>query len=255
MASKFYVVWAGKKPGIYTDWTHCKQQVEGFKGARYKSFKTNAEASAAFKGESLSASSSTHTTKRPASNKAGIKTYSPKEVAELKADVKLFTDGGCEPNPGEAGSGIALYRNDILDSLFYGLYDKMGTNNTAELLALFHAMKHASEAVKAEHSVIIFSDSKYSIQCICQWAVGWQKKGWKKSGGEIKNLELIKTMFTLYLQLKDYIQILHVNGHVGLEGNELADRMSMVAIEEKQVDLIKYKQELNVDSILALRRG
>jgi len=44
MAKKFYVVWQGRTPGIYTDWNSCKQQVDKFAGAKYKSFPTMVEA-------------------------------------------------------------------------------------------------------------------------------------------------------------------------------------------------------------------
>ena len=44
---KYYVVWQGKKPGIYTDWDECKEQVVGVQSAQYKSFDTMAEAEAA----------------------------------------------------------------------------------------------------------------------------------------------------------------------------------------------------------------
>ena len=46
---KYYVVWQGKQPGIYTDWDTCKEQVAGVQGAQYKSFPTLAEAEAAIK--------------------------------------------------------------------------------------------------------------------------------------------------------------------------------------------------------------
>ena len=36
--NKFYVVWQGKKPGIYKSWNDCKKQVDGFTGALYKGF-------------------------------------------------------------------------------------------------------------------------------------------------------------------------------------------------------------------------
>ena len=44
---KYYVVWQGKQPGIYTDWDTCKEQVHGVVGAQYKSFDTLQEAEAA----------------------------------------------------------------------------------------------------------------------------------------------------------------------------------------------------------------
>ena len=46
--SKFYVVWHGVEPGIYTDWDKCKQQINGFEGAIYKSFATREEAEEAY---------------------------------------------------------------------------------------------------------------------------------------------------------------------------------------------------------------
>ena len=44
MAGKFYAVKKGRKPGIYMSWDACKAQVMGFPNARYKGFKTKAEA-------------------------------------------------------------------------------------------------------------------------------------------------------------------------------------------------------------------
>lgn len=259
MAKKYYVVWQGRETGIFTDWATCKKQVDKFAGAKYKSFPTLAEAEGAFNGSgAVQSKSSTNKASGSAVKKtsgAGVKTYTAAEIAVMAIDCKIFTDGGCEPNPGEAGSGVAVYRNGVVDELWYGLYNPMGTNNTAELNALHHAMMMAEDELQKEKSVAIFCDSKYSIQCITQWAVGWQKKGWKKSGGEIKNLDLIKEMFALYLTLKDKIQILHVNGHVGVEGNELADRMSILAIKSRDKGFVRYSGELDLSEILAMRAG
>ena len=113
----------------------------------------------------------------------------------------------------------------------------------------------AEAELKQSDSIAIFCDSKYAIQCVTQWAVGWEKKGWKKPGGEIKNLELIQTMFALHQKIKNQIQVLHVNGHVGVQGNELADRMSILAIGEKTVNFVRYRDALDVKAILAMREG
>ncbi|MCO7224953.1 ribonuclease H family protein [Pleionea sp. CnH1-48] len=257
MASKFYVVWKGREPGIYTDWMSCKKQVDGFTGARYKSYPTRAEAEEAFKGSSsvVFAGKSSSGSKGTGAKKGGLKSYTAEEVNALKADTKIFTDGGCDPNPGNAGSGIAIYRDNVLDELWYGLYNPRGTNNTAELNALHQAMLIAQKEIKKDSSVVIFCDSKYSIQCITQWAAGWEKKGWKKSGGEIKNLALIQTMYALYQEVKDEIKIHHVNGHVGIEGNELADRMSILAIEKKDKRFHRYAGDMNIPYLLAMRTG
>ena len=258
MAKKYYVVWVGRETGIFTDWNTCKSQVDQFAGAKYKSFKTLEEAEAAFQGRGATTNkTSTTNGKSPAkkTSRQGVKTYTADEIAAMPVDTKIFTDGGCDPNPGKAGSGVAVYRNDVIDELWYGLYNPQGTNNTAELNALNQALLMAKDEIKKDKSVAIFCDSKYSIQCITQWAIGWEKKGWVRKDGEIKNLALIKEMFALHQLLKDKIQVLHVNGHVGVEGNELADRMSMIAIEAQDTDFTPYREALDVTAILAMRTG
>ncbi|VAW50014.1 Ribonuclease HI-related protein 2, partial [hydrothermal vent metagenome] len=236
MAKKFYVVWQGRVPGIYRDWNSCKQQIDKFSGAKYKSFLSLQEAETAFKTGRSSVAGGGENSK-PTSSKStvkGVKTYTASEIAKMPINVKIYTDGGCDPNPGKAGSGMAVYRNDALESLWYGGYNPAGTNNTAELNALNQAFMLAKTESELGQSVAIFCDSKYAIQCITQWAIGWQKKGWTKTGGEIKNLSLIQEMFERHQEIKDKVQVLHVNGHVGVEGNELADRMSMLAIQRKE---------------------
>jgi len=47
----FYVVWRGRKPGVYGTWDEAKAQVEGFPGALYRKFKTLEDALTAFRGE------------------------------------------------------------------------------------------------------------------------------------------------------------------------------------------------------------
>jgi ribonuclease HI len=261
MAKKFYVVWQGKVPGIYTDWNSCKSQVDKFAGAKYKSFPTLEAAEQAYIGKHVissqksTASKTTPVKKKAPSKAATVKTYTAAEIATMPIEVKIYTDGGCDPNPGKAGSGMAVYRNEQIAELWYGLYNPMGTNNTAELNALHQALMLAQIESNNNKSVAIFCDSKYSIQCVTQWAVNWQKKGWKKAGGEIKNLELIKEMFALHQLLKERVQVLHVNGHVGVEGNELADRMSILAIKVKDTKFSLYQEKIDVAEILKMEAG
>jgi len=258
MAKKFYVVWQGRETGIFTDWASCKKQVEQFSGAKYKSFPTQVEAEAAFAGKRGPSSTKKSTQTSISKNKSSsnsVKTYTATEISAMPIETKIFTDGACVPNPGKAGTGVAIYRNNVVDELWYGLYNSHGTNNTAELHGLNQALRIAKDEIKKGKSVAIFCDSKYSIQCITQWAAGWQKKGWVKNGGEIKNLELIKETFKCYQLVKDAVQVLHVNGHVGVEGNELADRMSMVAIDTQEFGFALYRGGLDIPALLALRAG
>jgi len=251
---KWYVVWKGRSPGIYQDWGSCKLQTDGFPGARFKSYLSQAEAETAF-GSKPTAGTSTrpapHTT--PVKAKSGLTTLSKRQIGEVGAAVKIFVDGGCNPNPGEAGSGVAVYTNGVLSSLWYGRYQPAGTNNTAELAALHYGLVLASEAIKKGLSAAIFADSGYAIQCITQWAVGWEKKGWKRKAGDIKNLEQIQEIYAVYLQIKDKVEVHHVNGHIGVEGNELADRMSLLAVDEIEAGWRRYPEPIVIDDVLAMR--
>ena len=177
----------------------------------------------------------------------------PETLPPIDGGVSIYCDGGCTPNPGKAGSGVAIYRNNELSELWYGLYEDMGTNNTAELGALYESLLIAQKEIEQGNKVEIKCDSMYSINCIKTWAVSWEKKGWTKKGGEIKNLEIIQESYYLYNKIKNNITLSHIKAHSGFEGNELADRMTMYAIEEKSRAFVKYSKTIDIDEILKMR--
>ena len=188
-------------------------------------------------------------------NYKALQKFRKEESTSQSGDVTIYCDGGCTPNPGKAGSGVAIYKNDKLFELWYGLYEPMGTNNTAELGALYEALQIAQKEAKDGNSVRVKCDSMYSINCITKWAIGWEKKGWSKKGGEIKNLDIIKLAYALYNSIKRDVELTHIKAHAGFEGNELADRMTMYAIVKKSESFVKYSQEINVAEILKMRAG
>ena len=250
MAQKFYVVWAGRETGIFTDWASTQRAVIGFAGARFKSFPTRAEAEEAFRSGAI------HPNQTAGKQRTGGKNSERRSLHTAhRLDVSIYCDGACEPNPGNAGSGIAVYRAGKLAELWYGLYNPMGTNNTAELNALYHALCMAEAEIKAGRTVEVCSDSTYSINCIRSWAPGWERKGWKKAGGEIKNLEIIQDCYSIYRRIEKELTLTHVAGHVGTEGNELADRMAMLAAQAKERKLRRYEATMDIPTLLKMRAG
>ncbi|MCB9097761.1 ribonuclease HI [Arcobacter aquimarinus] len=191
-------------------------------------------------------------------NNIKAKVYTPKKE-EIKIEekdddeehIKIYCDGACSGNPGNAGSGLAIYSNKKNPVLLYGAYEEEGTNNIAELNALHQALIIASQT-SSENIISIFSDSKYAIDCISTWAYSWKKNGWSKKGGEIKNLEIIQEAHELYLKLKDKIEIIHVKGHSGIEGNELADRMAVYTIKAKNKDFAFYSYH-KIEEVLSMK--
>jgi ribonuclease HI len=249
MAKKFYVVWRGVKTGVFHDWPTTLALVDGFPGAQYKAFPTLAEADAAFRGGA------------PPRNQGGNAGGKPRVArtdhadAVAAFDTVIFCDGACEPNPGKAGSGMAVYRAGVLASLWYGRYNPAGTNNTAELNALLQALMLAKLEIDADRTVQVRSDSSYGLNAVTKWAAGWKKRGWRKAEGEIKNLEIIQLLHALYLEIEDDVNLKHVSAHVGIEGNELADRMAMLAVERGELEWREFTGPFDIDKLLKMRAG
>jgi len=261
MSKKFYVVWKGAKTGVFSTWSEVQNHTQGRSDAQFMGFPSKEEAEAAFASTytkalmkrslaNKSTTSSTTTTKKVASPKLAPSTD------KITAEIQIYCDGACSPNPGKSGTGLALYQQGKINSLYYGLYQANGTNNTAELNGLLYAFKLAKKYLPNVEQVQVLSDSKYSIDCITKWAKGWQAKGWTRGKGEeIKNLALIKECFSLYQEIKTQLVISHVKGHANIEGNELSDRMAVLARVQRQEALIKYQGELDIKTILAMESG
>ncbi len=87
-------------------------------------------------------------------------------------------------------------------------------------------------------------------------AFNWHKKGGKrKRPGDIKNLDIIQLAHDVYLGIRNDVVISHVSAHVGIEGNELADRMAVYGIDQKDPDFCRYSEILDVREILEFRTG
>ena len=123
----------------------------------------------------------------------------------------LFTDGSASPNPGPGG--FAVIENGapiVLGS------ENPSTNIRMEGLAL----KKAFEILNGEEAEIL-TDSEFWVNVLTKWAPTWHKNGWRKKTGEIKNLDIVKPLFELYLNSN--VKLKWLKGHAGHEFNEMAD--------------------------------
>ena len=82
--------------------------------------------------------------------------------------------------------------------------------------AIIAALKDA-----AGQPCVIHTDSEFWINVLTKWAPGWAAKGWRKKGGDIKNLDIVQELYPLYQQSQ--ARLVWVRGHAGQAGNELAD--------------------------------
>lgn len=165
---KYYVVWQGKKPGIYTDWDECKEQVKGVQGAQYKSFDTLQEAEAASRlPYSSVVVQSNRSNQNIQSNQ--ILTIDENGMTAIKPGTEnppvldaLAVDAACSGNP-----GIMEYQGIYIPTrtqVFHFRAEK-GTNNIGEFLAIVHGLSY----LKKHHlNQIIYSDSVNAISWVRQ---------------------------------------------------------------------------------------
>ncbi|HEY5667975.1 MAG TPA: ribonuclease H [Candidatus Saccharimonadales bacterium] len=135
--------------------------------------------------------------------------------------ITYYTDGSCEPNPGTGG--FAVIKEDK-PHVLGGDFDT--TNIRMEGMAIMAALKDADGA-----ECEIYTDSEFWINVITKWSIAWEAKGWKKSGGEIKNLDIVKEVCPLFR--RSNAKLIWVRGHNNHEGNELADHWANKAREQQ----------------------
>lgn len=134
--------------------------------------------------------------------------------------ITYYTDGSCTPNPGPGGFAVI---KEMKPHILGGEDDS--TNIRMEGKALIAAMDDA-----AGEPCEIYSDSEFWINVITKWSLTWERNGWKKKGGEIKNLEIVKEAVLLYRVSK--ARLIWVRGHNDDPGNELADEWANKAREQ-----------------------
>jgi len=132
----------------------------------------------------------------------------------------FFTDGSASPNPGPGGYSVIEHGKPVA----LGSEDGDTTNIRMEGRALIAALSLVGGEVCEIHT-----DSEFWINVITKWSLAWEANGWKKKGGEIKNLDLVKEVCALYKQSN--AKLVWVRGHVGHEGNEKADEWANKARE------------------------
>ena len=146
MKQKFYVVWKGRKTGVFTAWAECEKQVKGFVHAQYKAFDSHAEAEAAFlaKFEDF---------KGRAASTGRWKSADPMPLVP-----SICVDAACSGPPGKLEyRGLSLQSGK--EVFRAGPYAD-GTNNVGEFLAIVHALTWQT---KHNLHIPIYSDSDNAI--------------------------------------------------------------------------------------------
>ncbi len=225
-----YVIVKGRQPGIYADWfgeNGAARQVQGFPGALYKGFHRREDAAAWLKDlradkPELELTPELSRFLALSESQQGNETL---QDALYSGKVLIYTDGGALGNPGPGGYGAVLRHNDHRRELSGGF--RLTTNNRMELMACIRAL----EALKLEHPVVLYSDSRYVVDGITEgWAERWRANGWQRTSEEkAENVDLWARLLELCDQYE--VQFRWVKGHAGNPDNERCDQLAREAAQ------------------------
>ncbi|MCG8368890.1 MAG: ribonuclease HI [Proteobacteria bacterium] len=142
--------------------------------------------------------------------------------------IEIYTDGACRGNPGPGGWGAVLIAGRHRKTMRGG--DHETTNNRMELTAAIEALN----ALKRPSEVVLHTDSKYVMDGIREWLANWKKRGWKTANRKpVKNRDLWMALDEA-TQRHD-IRWRWVKGHDGNPGNEEADALANLGIDELEI--------------------
>ncbi len=180
---KFYVVWKGKRPGIYQNWDDCQAQIKGVKGAQYKSFSTFQEAKKAFNGNYSDY-------KRKKSNTSELSLEEKLKYGEPNHH-SIAVDAASSGNP-----GIMEYQGvdtQTKKTLFKQGPFQEGTNNVGEFLAIVHGLAFLKQNGSDR---VIYSDSRT--------AMSWVRK--KKCNTKLEQTAVNRPLFELIHRAETWLK-------------------------------------------------
>jgi ribonuclease HI len=140
--------------------------------------------------------------------------------------VEIYTDGGCEPNPGPGGYGAVLLHSNQRFEISGGF--RKTTNNRMEIFAAIAGL----ERLNRPCTVTVYSDSRYLVDAMTKgWALSWKKKNWWRTKTErAANVDLWQRL--LLLCNIHQVKFRWLKGHAGHLENERCDRLAVKALRQ-----------------------
>lgn len=149
--------------------------------------------------------------------------------------VLIHADESClgnqyrdKANPGGAGGLVEQFRPEAgWHRRDYWAYEPDTTNNRMALRSAILGLG----SLRRPCDVVFTSDSQYLVKGMKEWIHRWIRRGWRRKGGPIENLELWKRLATVARRHR--VQWQWVRGHAGHPKNEYAHRLATRAAEER----------------------
>lgn len=110
--------------------------------------------------------------------------------------VSVYTDGGCQGNPGIGAWSFVIVDRDHDNILIaQSGFDAQTTNNRMELQAAIEALR-SLRSITANIPVPLYTDSQYVQKGITVWIKAWMRNNWRSSNKKaIKNIDLWQCLY------------------------------------------------------------
>lgn len=152
----------------------------------------------------------------------------------MSTRIIAYTDGSSRGNPGPGGWGVVVADGARVQEL--GGDEKHTTNNRMELVAAIRALEYVGKLPRAgKPQMDIRADSRYVVRGVTEWLPEWEKRGWMTKGKKpVENRDLWEKLATL---TRAEVSWSYVGGHVGVPGNERADKIATAFADGKKIVL------------------
>jgi len=202
---KYYAVYKGKSglPKIFTSWDECKKEVIGFKGAIYKSFTTEKDA--------------TNFIELNSQGKVSEKT---EELIENEEGLFIYVDGSFAVDKGNYSYGLVAVKDGEI------IYKDKGTGVDKEAVSLRNVSGEVLGAKMAVEYAIKNGFKEITIAYDYQGVESWAIGTWKRNNR-------ITAEYNEFMQSKMKevkIRFKKIKGHSGHKYNDLADKLAKEAL-------------------------
>ena len=196
MAKKFYAVRQGKVTGIFTSWDECKNSVDGYPSAEFKSFPTRTESECYMRGEEVKT------------------TFIPRPDA-----VVAYVDGSYKADTQEFSYGAVMFVNGEEIEMCHAYnepeYAEM-RNVAGEIVGAGKVMEYCIK------NGIKKLDLYHDYEGIAKWCTG----EWKAT----KTVTQRYREFYNKIKTQLDVRFVKVKGHSGDENNDRADKLAKSAL-------------------------
>ena len=177
----------------------------------------------------------------------------PDDVPE--GEVHVYTDGSASRRQGRWGAGSGVWFGEQSNFNISAIPPGRQTVNRAELTAIILAVRKAMAWPTEFNRLVVFSDSQLCVDGINKWMDLWEADGWTRMGHRLENADLwqvLRRALSALAKANICVTFKHIPAHVGIYGNEKADRLAKAAARRAHLAAARSNEQREDQALEAL---